>query len=234
MSNPLVASLLGWIDQCLHEVARDLERQEKERRSSEEAKRLAKQAQQLAQILNNDFHALQMELEKIRRAARLRQGEDLQDLVPDTGELPTEYTPGGPEHGNGTGGELAGPGEQERPGISLLPGAEKGGPGKVSERRQKQSAFQIEYRREDKESPRSRYEKETRTIVINLDHPQIARAAQDGGIDGKLFKEITYEVAFVEYAIALVYEKLRRDPFHSGWDALYDIDHTIDRITHAS
>lgn len=231
-SNPLVASLLGWIDECLHDVARELVRQEKGRKESEEAKRLAKQAQQLAKLLNDDFRGLQMELAKIRRLARLREAELIEDLIPGPGSTQTNHALGGPEHGNGTGGELAGPGEEERPGSSILEGDEKGGPGKVSERKQKQSTFSVEYRHEEERSPRSHYERETRTIVINLDHPQIARAAREGGgIDNKQFREMTYEVAFVEYAIALGHEKLSQDEFYGGSDALFDIRETINRVS---
>ena len=86
-------------------------------------------------------------MERIRRLARLRQGETIDDLVPGEGAMQTEYQLGGPEHGNGTGGEVAGPGEVERPGSSLLAGEEKGGPSKVSERKYRQSTFHVEYRR---------------------------------------------------------------------------------------
>jgi hypothetical protein len=92
--------------------------------------------------------------------------------------------------------------------------------------------FHVDYRHEEAQSPRSHYERETRTIVINLDHPQIARAVREGGgIDGRQFREITWEVAFVEYAIALCHERLGRDQFYSGGDALFDIRETINRVS---
>lgn len=232
ISNPLVATLLGWIDECLREITVELTQQERERRATEEARRLNRQAQQLARILNNDFQSLQIELARIRRLARLRQGEALDDLVPGEGAVQTEYSLGGPEHSNGTKGEVAVPGELERPGSSLLPGEEKGGPSKVSERTHRQSTFHVEYRHEEESSPRSHYDTEIRTIVINLDHPQISRAMRDGGsIESKQFREMTYEVAFVEYSIALGHEKLRYDEFYPGSDALYDIRETINRIS---
>jgi len=233
LSNPLVVTLLGWIDECLHEIARELAEEEKERKASEEARRLAKQARNLEELLNNDFRSLQMELEKIRRLARLREREVIEDLVPGIGTVQTDYQLGGPEHGNGIAGELAGPGEEERPGISILMGKEMGSPGKVSERKQMKSMFHVDYRHEEEQSPRSHYESESRTIVINLDHPQIARSAREGGIDGKQFQEMTREIAFVEYAIALGHEKLRRDEFYPGSEALFDIRDTINRVSRA-
>ncbi len=195
----------------------------------------AKQAQQLEKILNDDFRSLQMKLERIRRVARLRQGETNEDIVPGEGLIQTEYGLGGPEHGNGTKGELAGPGEEERSGSSLLPGDEKGGPSKVSERKYKQTTFRVEYRHAKENSPRSHYDKETRIIFINLDHPQIAGAARDsGGIESKQFREMTYEIAFVQYAIALGHERLEQDPFYSGIDTLYQINETINRVSRAA
>jgi len=231
-SNPFVATLLGWIDECLHEVAIQLEKQERERKSTEEAKKLVKQAKELEKLLNDDFRTLQMELEKIRRMARLRKGNHVEDLVPGQGDTQTDYTLGGPEHGDGNRGEEAGSGEIERPGPSLIPGTDKGGADKVSERKAKASTFHIEYKHEGELLPRSHYEREIRTIVINLDHTQVARAVRDGGgIDSKQFREMTQEIAFVEYAIALVYERSYRDVFLSGSDALYYIRDTINRVS---
>jgi hypothetical protein len=232
--NPLVASLLGWIDECLHEVARELSRQERERKTSEEAKRLARQAQQLADLLNDDFSSLQIELDKIRRVEKLRKVGLVQDVVPDEGEMQTAYQMGGSEHGAGTRGEQAGPGEEKRPGPSLLEGKAMGSPGKVSEQRQRRSTFHVEYKHEEEKSPRSHYEGETRTIAINLDHPQIVRAYREGGgIEGKQFREITYEVACIEYAIALGHEQLSRDEFYGANDLLFDIRNTINRVSRA-
>jgi hypothetical protein len=232
VSNPIVASLLGWIDESLHEISHDILVRERERKASDEAKRLEKHARELEKLLNDDFRNLQMELERIRRAVRL-QGKGLTEaIVPGTGEMQTEFALGGPEHGDGVGGDMAGPGEQERPGSSLLPGKEKGSPSTIQEKKVKQSSFHIEYKHEEAQSPRSRYEKENRTIVINLDHPQISKAIKEGGsIESREFREITYEVALVEYAIALGYERLRHDEFYGGRDALYDIRETINRVS---
>lgn len=231
LSNPLVATLLGWIDECLHEIARELAAEERERKASEEAKRLAKQARSLEELLNTDFRGLQMELGKIRRVARERDRGLIDDLVPGDGRVQTDYQMAGSEHGEGVGGELAGPGEEPRPGPSILAGSEMGSHGKVSERKQPQSTFHVDYRHEEEQSPRSHYESESRTIVINLDHPQVARSEREGGIEGRQFHEITREIAFVEYAIALGHERLRQDEFYPGSEALFDIRHTINRVS---
>lgn len=232
ISNPNVATLLGWIDECLHQVAIELSVQEKERKTSEETRRLARQAQQLEKFLNDDFSSLQMELERIRRMARLRQGNTIEDIIPGDGSFQSEYKLGGAEHGEGDQGNITGPGEEERPGPSLLQGDETGGPGKIDERKHKKVSFHVEYQHEAENSERSHYDMETRTIFVNLDHPQIARVLRDGGgIEAKQFKEITYEIAFVEYAYALGQERLKQDSFYSGLDALYDIRVTLNRVS---
>lgn len=233
LSNPLVVTLLGWVDECLHEVARELAADEKERKASEEARRLAKQARNLEELLNSDFRSLQMELDKIRRLARAGDREVVEDVVPGYGTVQTDYKMGGPEHGAGSSGELGGLGEEERPGQSILHGDQMGSPGRISERKQTQSTFHVDYRHEEEQSARSRYEVEHRTIVINLDHPQIVRSISEGGIEGKQFQEITREIAFVEYAIALGHERLRRDEFYLGSEALFDIRDTLNRISRA-
>ncbi len=45
---------------------------------------------------------------------------------------------------------------------------------------------------------------------------------------------MTYEIAFVEYAIVLGHERLRQDGFYPGSDALFDIRETINRVSRAA
>ncbi|MQF48952.1 hypothetical protein FIM08_03530 [SAR202 cluster bacterium AC-647-N09_OGT_505m] len=235
ISNPLVVSLLGWIKECLQIVDTEISRQEIERKSSDESKRLERQAQLLERVLNQDFRNLQLELERIRRLARSRGGETNEDIVPGEGDAQSQFVMGGPEHGDGNAGTSEGTGEEERPGSSLLPGDDLGVSGNTTERRQARGTFHVEYRHEQENSLRSHYDTESRTIVVNLDHPQVARAVRDGGgIEGKSFLEMTYEIAFVEYAIALGHEKLRRDEFYAGSDVLLDVRETINRISRAT
>ena len=235
--NPLVVILLGWVDECLHEVADELASEEKERKASDEARRLNKHAKELADILNVDFRGLEIELERIRRQQRQHEKAGVDDLIPGLGEQQTEYNLGGAEHGDGDRGDTIGPGLEERIGPSLVPGGEElGGPGQAKERKHKQSTFSVEYKNEGSQSKRSRYVEDARSIVINLDHPQIARAARDGGsIESKQFKEMSYEVAFVEYAMALIHEKLRRDSFYysDSQDLLWEFRDTINRVSRA-
>ena len=56
------------------------------------------------------------------------------------------------------------------------------------------------------EEARAKYERDNRTIFINLEHPQISAARQRGGLEDPSFRRLSFEVAFSEYAIALASE----------------------------
>jgi hypothetical protein len=229
VSNSTVASLLGWINLCLQEVQKEYMTREKSKKKSEETIKLERHARDLENILNNDFRGLQMELEKIKRMSKIRDG-NLTDIIPGEGTDMSRYKMGGPDHSKGRKGSKAGPGEIERPGPSLLPGDLPGSTGNLSEKKQRRSTFHVIYDHLGRESKRSNYDRENRTITINLDHPQISFSYREG-LESKRFLDITYEIAFVEYAIALGYEQTYRDQFYTGSQALFDISDTINRVS---
>ena len=84
------------------------------------------------------------------------------------------------------------------------------------------------------EAARAKYEREQRTIYVNLDHPQIAAALTIGGITDVAFRRLSYEVAFSEYAIALSSELASGDWYHDITDPIVDIRDTINRISRAA
>ena len=69
-------------------------------------------------------------------------------------------------------------------------------------------------------------------IVINLDHPQLVSAASGpDGMEGREFKQLSREIAFVEYAIVLPYELAQQYDYYDVEDALFEIRETINRVT---
>ena len=98
--------------------------------------------------------------------------------------------------------------------------------------KRRRGAFSIDYEYATNGSPRSRYESTLKKIWINLDHPQIANAFEASGrqVDARQFREICCEVAAVEYAIILQYEKLEKYEQHAD-EALDEVRLTINRIT---
>lgn len=240
--NPVVAVLLGWLSEELEEVRLHLVEFEREKRKTEEAKHLSKEAQKIADILNDDFIQQEMELELARRVSRRSGGKSVGEQLDDQGELwpgggitPTPWEETGSRHGMGSHGDLSNDGEEPRPGPTARPGNDLGAPKNVTDGNQKRrkAVFSIDYENATQESPRSRYDSNSKTIFINLDHPQIADPFELSGrsTDNRQFREICYEVAAVEYAIALPYEQIEKNPGYEAEVALDDVRSTINRVT---
>ncbi len=240
--NPAVAVLLGWISEELEEVRQKLVDEEKERRQSEQARRLEREAQQIARILNDDFAQQEMELERARRARntagkqavdQLANGED--GLSPGDGDIPGETQEAGNPHGDGSRGENASEGEEPRPGPSLIEGSDPSSQKQLAQgrRKRRRAIFSLEYESGSPTRPRSRYETNDKTIYINLEHPQIANALSEsnGNTSGKQFREMSYEVAAIEYSLALQYETMADHDSYDAFSALDELRHTVNRIT---
>ena len=201
--NPVVVVLLGWLSQELEEIRLALVKQAREKRQSEMEAKLTKEADRISNILNQDFAQQEMDLEMIQRVRRSRSRS-----VQGNTSKPKPTTP---------------PENKPKPRKNSSGGNEK----------RRKAVFSIEFERVTADQNRSRYAGDTKTIFINLDHPQIASALETGGnsTDSREFREVCYEVAAVEYAIALPYEKLEKDELYPAEDALFDVKETIDRVT---
>mgnify|MGYP001221550011 CR=1 FL=1 len=241
--NPVVVVLLGWIAEEIEATRQRLVDEERERRKSEQARQLAEEARKIAEILNDDFAELEIELEFAREVAR-RAGRKPVDESPDEQGLPypgdgsgqSPWQESGQPHGQGQRGENPpGPGDEPRPGPSITPGGAPASRQSVERgtRKRRQAIFSIDYANETAGAARSRYDPVSKTIWINLDHPQIASALRSGGgrVESRQFREMCYEVAVVEYALAVPYERIERDEILAPEDALYDVRDTINRVT---
>lgn len=241
--NPAVVILLAWISSELDTVRRELVAEEKNRKASEQAKQLEKEAEKIAEILNDDFEQMLEDFELAKQTSKKRgktpispDPSKLEALLPGSGQLDTGLQQTGFEQSDGKKGKNP-PGSREipRPGPNTMDGSEKGDYSSSSPKgpTTRKGVFSIEYKNESEQSHRSRYDSETRTIVINLDHPQISSVfeASHRDVNSRQFREISYEVAGVEYALAIPYEKIRVDEFYDAADALLDTRETINRIS---
>jgi hypothetical protein len=112
-----------------------------------------------------------------------------------------------------------------------VPGEQTGAPHKKAQRRRPSNTFNIEFVNETAERERSHYDRETRTIYVNLDHPQLSAAKSiHPDVDSDGFRQVAYEVAFVEYALALMTEEAHRDLNMDPHDVLYDVRRTVNRV----
>jgi hypothetical protein len=248
-ANPVVATLLGWVSGRLKKIVVDLDEAERSRKKTEEARKLAREAQRLSSALNEDFRELQRQLAKIRSdQSRLPTsgytqhvenvigpladpGDPDTAILPGGGDIPTDMQQAGPPSGDGHRGTEGAPGDEPRPGSGILPGEQTGAPRKKAQRRRPSNTFSIEFVNETAERDRSHYDQETRTIYVNLDHPQLTAAKSiHPDVDSDGFRQVAYEVAFVEYALALMTEEAYRDANMDPHDVLFDVRRTVNRV----
>jgi len=239
--NDLVRAVHAFIGSKVEEVRRSLLEEEKARKAEEDTKKLAKQAAEIAQVINEDFDAFRQRVAKVR--AKTRGSSDLNQNAPAGGEkdddlvfgteLPAKQTsleggPGGGE-GGGSGSEpsnrnpVVEPAQPESPKL----GRPSGGRGSTPK---PAGGFRVEFKAVGFDSPRAQYVPDERTIYINLEHPQLAAAKGLRPIDDPVFRRLAYEVAFSEYAIALAQELARRDEYLDPTDPIFDIRDTINRV----
>lgn len=238
--NDLVQAVLAFVGQKVDLVRRELLERDKKDRATEEAKKLAEQADEIAKLLNEDFSEFSHKLAKVR--ALSKGGLDLHD-EPEGGEtdqdlilgsmLPAEIVgrTGGPGHGDGQmcdGDSLPNLGAQVRSSDEAQKrGKPGGGPGGQQRPR---GGFGVKFDGMGYESPRAQYVRDQRTIFINLDHPQLVAARGLGSTEEAVFRRLSYEVAFSEYAIALASELAARDEYLDPSDPIVDIRDTLNRL----
>lgn len=239
--NPIVAVLLGWLHEELEVVRENLVEKEHKRRELEATKQLEEEAERIANIINDDFALQELELELKDKVSKRSGGKSVSELISDAGELwpgggdeetPWEQT--GSEHSDGSRGEEAAEGDEPRPGPTVQPGNELGTKKKIKKGsdKKRKAIFSIDFYNGTDKAERSRYDSESKTIYINLDHPQVAYAYEQGGkqVNARQFREICYEIAAVEYAMVLPHEKVEKDDMYNASDALYDVRDTVNRI----
>ena len=62
----------------------------------------------------------------------------------------------------------------------------------------------------------------------------VKAALADGNVEDPMFRRLSYEIAFTEYAIALGYETLNQDPNLPADDVLYEVRSSLNRIAAAA
>ncbi|HFA59375.1 MAG TPA: hypothetical protein ENJ83_01655 [Rhodospirillales bacterium] len=244
--NELVRHLLSFIGTHVDRVRRRLVEQERQRRQTEEVKRLEREAAEIAKILNDDFNALRTRLAQM--AARKPGGSD---LYPEAGEVnatsplldPGEDIDAEPADIDGGAGQGSGEATEGREppdlGEFLQRSDRENAPAKgkdsKSERvKRPRGGFSVEFRKLGETEARAKYEREKRTIYINLDHPQLTQALGLASIEEPAFRRLAYEVAFAEYAIALAYEMSDEGHFIDLEEPIFEIRRVLDRVTRAA
>jgi hypothetical protein len=245
--NEVVADIIRFVGVILEGVRKELEREDRERRRGEEQKKLQRQGSQIAELINSHFKDWSAKLKstmakagvgKELLAAKDRNNIDEANVVFGD-ELPAVIV--GSERGIGP---VPPPGPEPIP-RPLLPRVElddgspqdlaKGGSGDKKKRRA--GGFDVAFEKIGVNEKRAKYDRETRRIIINLEHPRIAMETKSAGdplvIDDANFLRMAYEIAFTEYAIVLAQELSTVQFYMDAQDALVDVRQTIDDLSKA-
>jgi hypothetical protein len=237
-SNELVQAVYSFIGRSVRQVRLQLVEEEKKRKASQETKRLMKEANEIARVINEDFESFRQRIAKAL-AKRMGSTDDIQqinklldgeDLIPG-GENPAiEISSTGNPGADGDSAKGGGSPRMLEPLLeSDEDGNKKGAPAQPHEAKRRKGGFAVEFANLGEDQYRAQYTKDERTIYINLDHPQVI-AAKGAGVDETAFRRLAYEIAFCEYAIALASELAARDEYIDPTDPIFDIRDTINRI----
>jgi hypothetical protein len=241
-SNELVQCIYAFIGQSVEQVRRELVEREKKRKTTEEAQRLAAEASEIARFINEDFVGFRDKVSKIRAKAPGKvdlTAVETNDLTPGSDllsgtEVAAQVTnPIG--NAGARGGDRGGSAGSEprtlMPQLEPASGEKLGRPASPRLPQQRpRGGFNVEFQAMGADERRATYSPDDRTIYINLEHPQLAAARGNGGIQEPLFRRLTYEVAFTEYAIALSSELAQRGEYLDPSDPIYEIRETVNRL----
>ena len=246
--NEIVADIIRFVGVNLEGVRKDLEREDRERRRGEEQKRLQHQGSKIAELINSHFKEWRAKLKntmakagvgKDLLPAKERKNTDEIDFI-FGGELPAVIV--GTEPGIGP---LPPPGPEPIP-RPFLPRVELDDaapeklakPGADVKKSRPAGGFSVDFDKIGVNEKRAKYDRNTRTIFINLEHPRIALEAKSAGgqspIEDPNFLRMAYEIACTEYAIVLAQELSEGQFYFDPQDALVDVRQTIDDLSKAS
>lgn len=247
--NPLVAAIYGFVGPRIETVRLELIEEQKLERATEQARRLEQEASRIEDIINEDFESFRKRLQKMRAAAAEAGfdtgpatggdgdgDEDEEDFLYG-GEEPATIVGEGDVGTDGTGTSSDGD-EPRRLNPIVQPDSDGGSEGhhvkQGGKKPKPRGGFRVLFDNNGEEEGRALYQRETRTIYVNLDHPQIRSALQGRSVEDPIFRRLAYEVAFSEYAVALASELDHRGDFIDPGDAIFEIRETIHRIARSA
>lgn len=249
--NAIAGPLAVWIRKCLEKVTTELAAEERERRKAARDKALRKAASKMEAVLNRHYHG---EFHRTRsrtgdvgtRPAPVTLDLDGELVVPTPNGVagysipPAEPRPDGPDTPvpppeppgpDDIDDAPAEPTMRPRDHDPLGDGrGDRSNKGEEPSRRRRTGGFSIEWYNAGADAPRSNYIESELTILINLDHPEIA-AAYVAGDSSPLFRMLVFEAAAQEYCYATAYQQLEEDSSMDGSDTVQYMRTTMDVLT---
>lgn len=245
LENELVQAIHAFISVNVEGVRQELVADERTRRQSEEAKRLQRQADDIAELLNEHFADYSDKVKRVQstvsdltrdqgKGEQITHGLDLMASVfggEESVEVIGDEGPGGKPEDNGGCRTGDGVDRQQNPEVQSKPDGDPLGQTAPAAKvpRRSGGGFAVTYKNLGEDENRAKYDRDTRTIIINLDFPQIVAAKKDGQ-DSIEFKRLSNEVAVAEYAMALCMELITNSEFFHPSDVLFEIRSTINNL----
>jgi hypothetical protein len=240
--HPVAAALLGFIGTSMEQVRQILVEEARQVRKQADAQRLAKEAEQIAQLLNDDLKDVndrigEMHNLKKRANAVANAGDDEGDDEPafiEGTDQPGNLEEQVPIEPNGEG--------NGKP-WSDVTGVPTGDPdprgkhrvdetGSKGEKKRKSGGLRVEYLHLGADEERSHYDPDQSIIIINLDHAMVTAALKlDGNEASTAFRRLSYEIAMTEYAMVVAKRLYVMDPGLSGDDVLFEVRDALRRVT---
>lgn len=193
--NPRVQALTDWLGECIDEVREELVERDKRRRYSKEMRLLHKVADEISGYLNDDFKVVQQAMPwatmpgaRHRNKAKKKGGRFGKATADPIQTLSLV------ERSRSLVNKLLGREDDPHDASAALANIRRGG----------RVEFEINYLHLGANAPRSRFIPDRRAIYLNRDHPQLRVAEAEAGIQSQAFKMLSYDVAFTEYALAVV------------------------------
>ena len=243
--NELVRNVMAFLGMNLEIVLQQLEEEDQLRRQNEETQRLQKEADAIAELINKDFKNWKVQIQNV--LAHTTGAKDIKpsivaendffDVLAGEGEVPAVEISdeGGPPDIHNE--EVRPPNPNPTPDNSaptFLPdieSSETAGKRKMDPNKKSGGGgFKVEFREMGDHEPRAMYEASERSILVNLEHPQLATAMKIAGIEDISFRRLAYEVAFAEYSIALSVEMAKDGSFMDPQDAITAVREGINRM----
>jgi hypothetical protein len=242
--NEVVSDIIRFIGINIEAIRKDLERQDRERRQGEEQKRLQQQGSKIAALINNHFKEWRAKLRSTM--AKAGTGKDLLALKDRNPATETGIIFGdelqGIVSGNDNGENGPSPGNLPRAHIPKIRLDENssdkvGKEAKGNVKPAPSGGFDVEFAKIGVNEKRAKYDKETRTIYVNLEHPRLAveinSSTARSPVDDPNFVRMAYEIAFTEYAIVLAQELSAIQYYYDPQDALVEVRQTLDDLSKA-
>ena len=240
-SNATAGPLATWLRECLAEVVGELAADERDQRRRAQDAALRNAATRMEAVLNRHY---QGEFRRTRtqqgdagsRAATVTPDEEGELVRTGAGFAGYEIPPSQPRLGDPPAPSTPATDPPAEPTPQVRDrdpfGEGRGEPVTSPEEpkpRRSRGGFKIDFHKAGEDATRCSYLESQLTILVNLDHPELAAAHKDG--DTPLFRLLAFEAAAQEYAYATAYQRLEEDHSLDASDILQYVRGTLEILT---